>query len=1326
MPLQRIGPDNSPQFFLLPTLFLMCLILIPQTVQGLQVQTGPFTLNLKGEKTWGTRFGLGDSRGFLGGNYPLNSFSLTQSLTVDLEGSIGDRLSIDADLSDQKAGYLQSFNLIYDGENWDGLLGDFKVDQKGGFTVYNKKLSGIRIEGLVDETEIETVFSRIEGIPETKIFYGKSSEAEVVYRLYSPDDPWKENPYGKNIRGLQYYDLEKDYVSGFMEFKLKFGTGPELWSLLENWELAYLQDELQENDSAALSSGQFTVVGEAKEEKLLLLTSTEGLLRGAIKDYISSYNEGKAEEEKKQYPFNEGTDSEAQFLSALQEKTELLQGEVDRFKLGSYKRNRFYYLGYKNIEEEKFSLEVRKGAEEEWEDVEDLVNYDYRLYPEEGVVELLFPALFFQDLEGKGLRATFRYQISGKTYMLGFSVAPDSEKVYLNGELLKRGTDYSIDYEVGALIIFRDIGSEDKIRVDYERARGGLGGFAEYKRNFYGFTATARPEKGVSIDLNVFRAQDLAPDELSPKATTMPNTHTVAGLVGQIEQNDWEATFKTAASLNRFPFDDNKRKNRPNRINAIASVQYRESTFHLFAHQNGLTVFDGESWNSYGTGDGLASQTVNDLIVLQDKVVFATEAGITVLQLEGETPFDRATNWKSYYESDRLPDGNTLALQKEGDYLWIGAKSGLIRTKLSSLGGGKEDVIWSRIELERGETAVSEIAFFGEEIYIGTPEGLFEGEKPEGERNLTLSLNRLSSKEITALSSGKRGVASATEDGITLYKEGTEKTLLANLPVHSLSGWGEGELWYGSEDGFASLEGKRKYGQGTISAVAKVGPAIWGGAEGRILGGTDYRLSLFRLEEDVQEFYNEETEIEGKDENRYFDIDPGRHTDRGVFLTGDLVRILDMGFAPLELNLGFDFVESSFTSIGRLAGEGRAGWNLGFSSQLSKLLKLNFTSDFGLERPKEESDEVELTNVNSLSLRRSGPITFSLDLSLSNPKAPRREWGFSTSLGGNLFQDWGGWQIGLTGDRVSYLNQERTEMEGELNSSLKLAPSPGLRVDLSHELPLPLTPEGEKDVLDWKIKYSHGLQFNDFPPLTLNLSGQGEFRKLLRLGSVEGEGEGGLTLKAKGIEGNGFTLTPFLDLNWREERAKRELEAKVSGRGEFNLLETRTDLSRKIEIYKRSERREITDRLSGETDLSLQEVRPTVDYDLSRTLLTHPLYGEREKFKFDLSMEVRQSNESWGQSMLLGANYSPDKGMTYRFNDDISLKRWNQFSPQLGLEGKYHYSTSEIELGAKGGLSYKPRKHWKISFQGGVGLGRTEAGVSFAGSYGGLTLAIQF
>jgi hypothetical protein len=113
-----------------------------------------------------------------------------------------------------------------------------------------------------------------------------------------------------------------------------------------------------------------------------------------------------------------------------------------------------------------------------------------------------FATNHFQGLEG----VQGPYRLSGKNNDRNIIVIAGSEKVYIDGELMKRGdnNDYSIDYG-SAEIIFstsRLITSASRIAVDFEYSD------RQYTRNFFGGSIENILSKNISLVTGYFREGD--------------------------------------------------------------------------------------------------------------------------------------------------------------------------------------------------------------------------------------------------------------------------------------------------------------------------------------------------------------------------------------------------------------------------------------------------------------------------------------------------------------------------------------------------------------------------------------------------------------------------------------------------------------------------------------------------------------------------------------------------------------------------------------------------------------------------------------------------
>ncbi len=122
-------------------------------------------------------------------------------------------------------------------------------------------------------------------------------------------------------------------------------------------------------------------------------------------------------------------------------------------------------------------------------------------------------SIAFIGIEGK----QGPYLLAGPSGEIGVDIVAGSERVWLDGELLKRGSDndYVIDYGSGELEFTenRPISAESRIEVDYEHAAG------DFERNLYGGRIEAASEdERYTVGLTYFRESD---DESAPTGATL-------------------------------------------------------------------------------------------------------------------------------------------------------------------------------------------------------------------------------------------------------------------------------------------------------------------------------------------------------------------------------------------------------------------------------------------------------------------------------------------------------------------------------------------------------------------------------------------------------------------------------------------------------------------------------------------------------------------------------------------------------------------------------------------------------------------------------------
>ncbi|MFP4135808.1 MAG: hypothetical protein ACLFTO_02105 [Candidatus Acetothermia bacterium] len=1302
-------------FFIVFVFFLVLSISVGE-VEALTVQTGSFRIDLGGEKTWTVEGGIGDGGSLSEVGYPKDSYSLSQTLKVDLSGEIGEVFSLSANLDDTEPGYLQEFELRMDTDNWDGLAGNIVAGDGDNFTVYNKKLLGLELDGALDGAGVRAIAGRLQGISETKVFRGDTGESEVEYSLYRTDAGLEETGYDESIRGLQYYELDVEYVEGFTTPEAEFRTGAGLVEFLQGWELGYLEEVITEEPEKELDSDRFTVISE-EQDYLLLLEEVNTLSRSWVKDYISAYNQNLPEEEQEEYPFNRGTDLEEEFLEALKSYIRLTVGD-DELEIDDYSQERFYFLGQTGVNRDGFELQVRQDGD--WTSVDGLTGYGYDLFAGKGVFEVDFPDEFFSDLEGAGMRASFQYEISGKTYMLGFSVAPDSEEVYLNGELLTKDTDYSIDYETGALILFRELGPDDELKVDFERARDGLGGFAQFGRTLYGFSTSLESDYGLTADVHLFQARDSAPAELPPEVSTMPNVHSVVGVGANYQKNGWNLGLRFGGNLNRFPFDDNERVHLPNQINGVISLEDAGYEEILFLHDNGFTARRPDSWESFGTNDGLSADKVNEGLVVDGKLYLATVGGLTSVDLTGTSPFGRSDNWESYYESDGLPETELLSLASDDGRIWVGTSSGVFRFETGELG---EDDPWNEIDLgELDEAAIETVSFVEEHLWLGTKDGLYlfdlEEEELVGEGPVIDSV-----VEDALVSDGKLLVG--TPEGMTrVGVDAEEERLVEGEAVRSIS-TRNGEIWFGTDRGFKKVDETASYGKERVTALLVTGESIWAGSRGRNLDD-DTELTVYQLAEGLNRYGVEETGIEGIDENRYRSIDPGSHTDRGIFLSGEAKKDLDVWSREVSFSSDFEYYQPTYTAIGRRERKDKLSTGVRVEAEVTDNFSLGLGTEYSVSSLSTGFEDWTVTN--RISGYWKALVDGSAEFTWDTGGKGRTDLGLVLGLDKTFWNENLTTALNVTADR-------RLSSSGSTTDSVTLASrfsvSPwgtgNIGLDYTYPLTFGSLEKAESEKLTWNFDFSRDFPINPDYAVNFSLDGEGNLDKPSLEGFNSSDSKVGIELTPGELSVQDLDLSPSVSFSWEGDSSSNQLSGKLDGEVLLGNFSSNTSLSRNVRYPIGSRLVEYEDKVQAGVSYEFEEMTPDVSFRLSRNLLTHPDFGRKTKYSSNLSLGTRwELAPGLNNRLKTGVSYKAEDGWSYNLEDSLSWKINSKLSPELDFGLDYFPGSGEVDVNTETEFSYPFRDRWGVSFVSGVNVGFDDSGELYSSYYGSAGLMVEF
>ncbi len=1251
------------------------------------LETDAFTLEISGQQTWGIRIGFGDAQALSAVGLSPWVPVLDQSLRADIKGTALDFLTLEASFNDQLGPGFQHLLLRAERGPWTGELGDFfaGVPELG---VYNKKLLGARVTYAGEEFIATGVAARLQGISERITFRGEAASAEREFSYLDPDAPWSPAPYRRSVLGLLHFELRRPYVEGFSEVELVFRTEETLAEFLAAHDLGYLAEPFQAGPSVVLPAGDFVVLQD-DGDVMILRAAPEALLRRRVRNAISEFNtrEGLTGTERKRYPFVEGSELESEFLEGLRGYSHL---EVDEeyYRFGDAERRRYLALGERDVIEETVDVHVRRPGEEEYLPIDDpsLSGFAWKLFPERGILRIDFPRTFFA--EGAGLRVKFDYKREGNVFSLGLSVVPNSERVYLNGRQLRRGTDYTIDYEAGVIVMFTALSPEDELRVDFERQRGALGVPTDYERGIFAVTVSVPGSE--NLEMSVAQAADIG----SPRDTTptMPNIHTVGGLRLSGELGGWDYRLILGGSENRFPPGENARLADPNRINVISQASGVDARYTVLGHQSGLTVYDGERFSHYGPAQGLGGREVRDVVAIPGALLVATESGLTVVELTDTSPFDRVGSWVRLSRQDDVPGDEVRAIafagqydeeergDDEGDKLvylvteeslaWFPARyvEQLFADEREEDEQEKEE--WEARALPPG--AVSTALLYAEGIvYMGTESGLFAWHDESWQRIGAVGAR------VHDLEWADGALYVATPRGVRVVRGITGAGWLApGREVLSLAAR-EGVLWLAGPDGLLREDDPAPVVIRPLTAVGLVGgeeDALWAGGE----ADADYRLDLWRIDGEVELFPTDITHIEGRDLASFQDIPVADHTALG--LTGRLALTREVGDWHWKVEV--DSRGSGYQEIGSARGSeshratltmthdadgwlwevnARTSWvettpgagTLADSHRVGLSLRYQDEGQWqGSARAQWQLTEAlgapQGALVAGLNVSWSPGPTYSLTLS---PKLTGDGWlsasrldsgyGFSVNSSGEA---WSG-RISLAGD----VRAPDWFTSGRLEATTTVKPWTGWTFEASAFRPYRTggSPGDEGVDLSANWTWSSGA-------LTLTSSWKETLRH--RIGGEDWRWERSVSGDARwsALEAGGAEFTPRLRLSWEDTQHEDRVQGRLSG--SVRSGDTRWELSTTLtQAYRPAIER--TERsLSANVRWEYRGWAgfvPSANWQGSWQLLLHPVYGERVTDRHDLAARLTwtPAEAEWRNELSISyASRDDSLGVTNRLS----------------------------------------------------------------------------
>ncbi|MCK5245848.1 hypothetical protein KAR02_03060, partial [Candidatus Bipolaricaulota bacterium] len=546
------------------------------------------------------------------------------------------------------------------------------------------------------------------------------------------------------------------------------------------------------------------------------------------------------------------------------------------------------------------------------------------------------------------------YAVSDGAFMLGLSMIPGSERITLNSAPLERDIDYMIDYEVGMLFMLIELAETDVLQVDYELYAGGFGAASDYASYFYGLTLDLPISDKLTLRGNLLQMADVsgsAADAASVR--TMPNRHTIAGVQADLSLEDFTASVLVGYNEDRFPFDDNARISGANQVNAVASGE----GYVLFGHRGGVTVNEAGNWQTYGLESGLSSQIVQAVAFGDGIAYVGTDAGLTVVSLDGASPFDRAANWRRYFVDDGLPNASVTAVLVHDEMAWIGTQDGLVSMPVE---GSDPYENWTQFTSNGFEPLppITALAANDASIYIGTESGIYTYDVSADTLELISGTDGVWTNDLEL---ANETLYVASNRGLRGFRNGSGMGwLVLGMPVSSVA-YVDETLYYGLDTGLVALanDGSSTLIDGwAITALTTSDDGVWVGTK----ASETYEMNVWQIANGQKKIPESTTGISGVDPYVFTDSSVAEHTVTGWVTRASFRQNAD-GYTVSGL---VEAHPPTFRAIGSTRRSDSTGWTLSGDFSLGRQGNLRVDHDYRLSDQLGESPSDRMGNGLSL------------------------------------------------------------------------------------------------------------------------------------------------------------------------------------------------------------------------------------------------------------------------------------------------------------------------------------------------------------------------
>jgi len=377
-------------------------------------------------------------------------FDMDQELQVKIKGQVGRKITVNVDYDDTVED-KRDISVVYKGDPGEvvqeAAFGDITLELPATeFVAYRKSVFGGKVNAQYKKFKLMAIGSQTKGIPEEKKFKGMSTFE-------------KRDINDISYQRRKYYELwDKKIQSGseLVYIDDRDGTNNQngAWMTVRNSDLL----------PNATYYGYFNLQVPGQDYTIDYINGIITFRDTIYENYVIAVDYRK---------------SNGQLISVgnsdlpriLKDENEILNQEMmNYYDLG---RNKII----QGVEGRDFIVKIldlnRNEVPAFW-NIYDLIEMDY----DEGILKFKDRTPFdppFSDIYVKinpqhHYIIYVEYKYRQKTYFLQPNIVEGSEKITINGRLIKRDEDYFIDYESGFITFFREeeIDEETEIKINYE------------------------------------------------------------------------------------------------------------------------------------------------------------------------------------------------------------------------------------------------------------------------------------------------------------------------------------------------------------------------------------------------------------------------------------------------------------------------------------------------------------------------------------------------------------------------------------------------------------------------------------------------------------------------------------------------------------------------------------------------------------------------------------------------------------------------------------------------------------------------------------------